>query len=267
MGSRWSPLGNNWYDSLQVKVTKRHSHGLDGTLSFTWQKELLRGSDDQGGGGGSINDVFNRANQKYISGNSQPLVLVFALNYQIPRLGKRAWMKHATGGWTISSISRYASGVPIPVPGSQTSLLGSLLFRGTRMNRVSGQSPFLKDLNCHCFDPNKDLMLNPAAWQDVPAGEWGYSAAYYNDYRFARRPDEQISLGRVFTLKEGMTLQFRVEFFNEFNRLVFANPSSGNPFVTTTRDSQGNLTNGFGYINPLNSGTQRNGQLVIRFQF
>jgi len=267
LGSRWSPLGNNWYDSLQVKATKRHSHGLDATVSFTWQKELLRGSDDQGGGGGSINDVFNRRNQKYISGNSQPLVLVFAVNYQVPSLGARRWMRHVTGGWTLSTISRYASGLPIPVPGSSTSLLGSLLFRGTRMNRVPGQPLFLKDLNCHCFDPNKDLMLNPSAWQDVPAGEWGFSAAYYSDYRYARHPDEQLSAGRVFTVKEGMTLQFRAEFFNAFNRLVYANPSVGNPFVTTTKDGQGNLTNGFGYINPLNSGTPRNGQVVIRFQF
>ena len=131
-------FGDSWYDSLQVKATKRHSHGLDATVSFTWQKELLRGSDDQGGGGGSINDVFNRPNQKYISGNSQPLVLVFAVNYQMPGLGARPWMKHVTGGWTLSTISRYASGLPIPVPGSSTSLLGSLLFRGTRMNRVPG---------------------------------------------------------------------------------------------------------------------------------
>ena len=135
------------------------------------------------------------------------------------------------------------------------------------MNRVPGQPLFLKDLNCHCFDPNKDLMLNPAAWQDVPAGEWGYSAAYHNDYRFARRPDEQLSLGRIFSVKEGITLQFRAEFFNAFNRLAFANPSSGNPFVTTTRDQQGILTNGFGWINPLSSGTPRNGQVVIRLLF
>ena len=125
---------------------------------------------------------------------------------------------------------------------------------------MPGQSLFLKDLNCHCRAANKDLTLNPAAaWQDVPAGEWGVSAAYYNDYRYAQHPDEQVSGGRVFTVKEGMTLQFRAEFFHASNRLVYANPSEGNPFVATTKDGQGNLTNGFGHINPLSSGTPRNG--------
>ncbi len=33
------PLGDTWYDSLQVKLTKRYSHGLTVQGSYTWQKE------------------------------------------------------------------------------------------------------------------------------------------------------------------------------------------------------------------------------------
>jgi Carboxypeptidase regulatory-like domain/TonB dependent receptor len=265
LASRWSPLGNNWYDSLQVKVTKRRSHGLDLSAAFTWQKELVRGSDDQGGGGGNINDVFNRANQKSISGNSQPLVFVTAFNYEIPTFAKNKFLRQIAGGWTIGGIVRYATGLPILVPGSQNAL-NALLFRGTRMNRVSGQPLFSKDLDCHCIDPNKELTLNPAAWTDAAAGQWGVSAPYYNDYRANRRPDEQINIGRIFRIRERYTLQLRGEFFNAFNRLILAAPSSGNPFATTTT-SAGRLTGGFGWINPLSSGSPRNGQVVLRFQF
>jgi len=56
------------------------------------------------------------------------------------------------------------------------------------MNRVAGEPLFTKDLNCHCIDPNKDFVLNPKAWSDVPQGQWGFSAPYYNDYRQARVP-------------------------------------------------------------------------------
>ncbi len=45
---RWAPLGRTWYDSLQMKVTKRFSHGLDFTGSFTWQKELMMGCEQVG---------------------------------------------------------------------------------------------------------------------------------------------------------------------------------------------------------------------------
>ncbi|MEP6961488.1 MAG: TonB-dependent receptor, partial [Acidobacteriota bacterium] len=272
VGSRFSPLGNTWYDSLQAKATQRFSHGLDFTLSFTWQKELTRGSDDQGGGTATANgvaatnDVFNRVNQKYISPNSQPLVSVLAVNYQTPAVTENKYVRYVTSGWTVSAILRYASGTPLALPGSQNAL-ASLLFRGTRMNRVDGQPLFLKDLNCHCFDPYKDLVLNPAAWKDAAPGEWGVSAAYYNDYRAQRRPDEQLSLGRSFRIREGMNLQFRGEFFNAFNRTVFAAPSNGNPTATVTNTPGLGLSGGFGFINGLNSGTPRNGQVVIRLGF
>jgi hypothetical protein len=31
VGATWTPLGNSWYDALQMKVTKRNSHGLEAT--------------------------------------------------------------------------------------------------------------------------------------------------------------------------------------------------------------------------------------------
>ena len=40
--------------------------------------------------------------------------------------------------------------------------LAATLFRNTLSNRVPGVPLFTKDLNCHCIDPNKDFVLNPA---------------------------------------------------------------------------------------------------------
>ena len=44
----WAPLGRTWYDSLQIKMTKRYSHGLDLSSGFTWQKELVMGNSRSG---------------------------------------------------------------------------------------------------------------------------------------------------------------------------------------------------------------------------
>jgi len=33
-------------------------------------------------------------------------------------------------------------------------------------------------LNCHCFDPNKEFVLNPAAWTQPSAGQFGAAAAF-----------------------------------------------------------------------------------------
>jgi hypothetical protein len=105
------------------------------------------------------------------------------------------------------------------------------------MNRVPGQALYLKDLNCGCVDPYKDLGLNPAARVDVAEGTYSQASPYLNDYRQARRPTKQFSLGRRFSLEKwhsGMSFQIRAEFFNAFNRLQLAAPwAAATPFHNT----------------------------------
>jgi hypothetical protein len=166
----------------------------------------------------------------------------------------------------LGGLLRYSSGTVIAMPAA-TNLLNSHVFQNTVFNRVAGQEMFTKDLNCDCFDANKDLILNPAAWVNPTAGAFGNSAAAYNNYRTQRIPDEQLSIGRVFRIREGMSFSIRAEAFNVFNRTVYAAPASASPTATTTRDAAGNLTGGFGFINQNNNGQPRNGQLVGRFTF
>jgi hypothetical protein len=136
--------------------------------------------------------------------------------------------------------------------------------------------------NSH-FDPTKQLALNPAAWTDAPAGQFGETSPYLNNFRWQRQPAESLGFGRIFRIREGFTLQVRAEFQNVFNRLFYSipangvgifglpsttpetTPSYGNHIGTTT----GLLSAGYGYVNYLEgAGAQpRSGQLVARFQF
>ena len=109
------PLGNTWYDSLQAKVTKRLSHGLDAQLHFTWSKELQLGADTDGGGG-QINDIFNRSTNKQLSSFSRPFWNVIAVNYTTPRWAGNRYVNAAVSDWTIGSVMQYGSGLPIAVP-------------------------------------------------------------------------------------------------------------------------------------------------------
>jgi hypothetical protein len=153
----------------------------------------------------------------------------------------------------------------------------------TFFNPVAGQSPFLVDPNCKCFDPTRQLALNPAAWSDAPAGTFGTSAPYYNDYRWQRQPSESLSAGRLFHLipEKNVTLQIRAEFFNVFNRTFLSSPSPTNPAAlttcsgvtgtcpTTTGVAANPLTAGYGFVNTINGAgtTPRTGQFVARFSF
>jgi hypothetical protein len=260
---RWASFGNSWYDGLHVKVTQRASHGLDVSGSFSWQKSMFIGDTR----GGAVNDVFNRRQNKYLSSADVPLMLTIGFTYVTPAATANRFIRTLARDWNFGGLFRYQSGMPIQSPTAQNNL-GVFLFRNTYANRVPGQPLFLKDLNGGDVDPNKDFVLNPAAWSDPAQGEWGTSAAFYGDYRQQRRPVEQLGVGRTFTVKEGLSFEVRAEFFNVFNRTQMANPSSGNALQTQHRNAAGVPTAGFGRINSADLGANpREGHLVLRLRF
>ena len=214
--------------------------------------------------------MFNRQNNRTLSSDWRPLTLVVAFNYLTPRVTENKLVRAATGGWTFGGILTYRSGAQIGVPASQTSNLGSYNFQSTRYNVVAGQPYFNLDPGCHCIDPNVNTqVLNPAAWQDVPQGQWGFSAPTYANYRWVRSANEQLSVGRTFPIKENrMKFEVRMELFNAFNRVTLPTPTATNPTQTPTFDNTGRQTGGFGFINAINGlGGSRTGQLVARIQF
>lgn len=280
----YPPVGDTWYNSLQAKATKRLSYGLDFTSSFTWSKNEYIGSEEDFVAGvinPAINDVNNRQQNKYLSGFDQPFLFTSGIYYTTPKVKGNSFFGNKvvswiTRDWTVGAVLRYGSGLPIESPLANNSL-ASILFtggyaasssNGTFADRVPGVPLFTHSLNCHCFDPNQTFVLNPAAWTQPPPGQFGTAAAYYGDYRYQRRPVENMSLGRVFPIKERMSLQIRAEFANIFNRTEMNNPTATNAQATQVTTATGQTTSGFGYIN---NGTTfsapRQGTLVARFTF
>ena len=281
----WAPDGDTWYDSLQAKATQRFSHGLQFTALFTWAKQLSTAAPSNvtipGTGGQAVNDVFNRSQNKYLSPFDQPVAFTIAGGYTIPKLRGNKILSWVVRDWQINTLLGYGSGLPILAPQAQNNLNTVLLRNNSGSNtsfanRVPGQQLFTQDLNCHCFDPNKVFVLNKDAWSQPAAGQWGSGAAYYTDYRFERRPNENLSLGRLFHIKERATLSVRAEFTNVFNRAQMPNPTSTNAAATqVVNTTTGVPTAGFGYIatgsigatNSQQLPTSRQGSVVARFTF
>jgi hypothetical protein len=274
----WAPLGDNWYNSLQVKVIKRLSHGLDVSYNFTWSKTLQNNIE-----AGTQNDILNRSLNKTLSGNDRPLVSNLIVDYAVP---SASWahnkiLKYVLADWTTGVLLTYASGTPIAVPASTNNLNTSyFLPTASFMNRKPGVPLFLQDLNCHCFDPTKTLVLNPAAWENPAVGTYSSSAAFYNDYRSQRRPTENFNVGRTFRIRESMSFAVRAEFVNIFNRTQLPAPSAGNPltaptcFVSGVSGPTGACTAGAAYASGFGfeqtaglNGGARSGQIVARFRF
>jgi hypothetical protein len=198
------------------------------------------------------------------------------VNYTTPKWGQNRWLSYAVRDWSLGAVLQYGSGLPIPVTLNISNNNSSTLLRGASWSqRVSGQPLFLQDLNCHCFDPSRTQVFNPLAWTDAPSGTFSPSAAYYNDFRYQRRPQELMSFGRTFRIRERTSFQIRAEFNNVFNRPLLVGTTAGtfiNPSTTRnaalTAGPDGRYVSGFGTINT--TGTisgERQGTIVARLTF
>jgi hypothetical protein len=243
-----SPTGKTWYDSMQVKATKRMSHGLQVNGTFTWSKALVL----------TREDIFNAASsEKSIQTTDQPYLFNANILYQTQKWFKNSIVATATKDWQLGAFVQYASGLPLTPPQatSPNNLGNSEMVR-------TGQPLYLKDLNCGCINPASDQVLNPAAWANPTAGTFGpgpftttvgLQSLLYTDFRQARHPTENFNIGRTFRIKERMALSIRAEFSNIFNRTQIGFPSTTNPLAAPAKNQAGSYTGGFGVVNEITS--------------
>ncbi len=266
-----SPTGRTFYDSLQVKATKRVSHGLQVNSTFTWSKAMI-----------GIRPNLFVASDKSLQATDQPFLFNATILYTTQKWFSNRLVATATKDWSLVGSEQWGSGLPLTPPAAtNTNFIG-----GSEQFRVSGQPLYLKNLNCGCINPYTDVVLNPAAWQNPANGAFGpATGTFYGDFRSARRPTENASIGRTFRFKERMTLQIRAEFSNIFNRTQIGNPSTAAPQAKPSPNAAGQYTSGFGTINlvvpgPNQQPTQtlnavvgqlytlpRTGTLIARFSF
>jgi hypothetical protein len=273
IGDYYEHNGNWWYDALQIKVTKRLSHGLSGGLGYSWSKNL-------GTVAATNQPTFTTAmpiqdpsqppkNAKSFENIDQPQMVNFYFNYEVPRFGfsQRGWRRALFSGWTLDGIFHYQSGFPIQTPNSTSTLTSVTFANGVWANRVPGQPLFLHSLNSHGNWDENTQFLNPAAWTNPSAGTYATSKPFYGDYRGPRYPNEQLGFGKVITFKEGVMFSLRADFFNVFNRWAFPNfPNTSNPFASGSGSQLfgvfgGSIRGAGGNYAP------RSGEIVARIQF
>jgi Carboxypeptidase regulatory-like domain len=275
VGVQKAMVGNYWYDSLQIKMSKRLSNGLWFLGTYTWSKDLGTVDDEWGDSVPVADSSRPPKSQKTYTAVDTPHITSVAFKYTLPTFGlaESGWKKAVFGGWTTDGILRYSSGTLIQGPNAQNGLTSVTFANANFSNRVANQPLFLHNLNKHDFNPRTTFVLNSAAWSDPAVGQYGTSKPRFSDFRNARYPNEQLGLGKVFPLKEGLTFDVRADFFNVFNRWAYPGLNgTGNALQPAQFGSNGSITNGYGYIGDSINGAAsnyppRSGQIVARIQF
>jgi outer membrane receptor protein involved in Fe transport len=197
--------GNSNYNSLQINVQKRLSHGIAFTTAYTWQ----RGINDIRGGDSSFPHEFRRLGRG-VNTNKQQLVSSYL--WELPFGPKKPFLKagplsRILGGWQFNGIFTSYSGPPFSVLASPVSLNGVRL-RGNHPDVIG--TPTIEGHT----GPDQ-LFFDVNAFRPPATGVYGNAGAQL--LYGPGRVNWDASLFRKIDLRESKHLEFRVEVFNLTN--------------------------------------------------
>jgi hypothetical protein len=218
------PIGKSRYDSVQIKLDKRFSSGLQFRAFYVWsQLHNNRADSGQRGGGGVQNPINTQAGEWSLAGDDVPHSFVFSGTYELPLARtSTGFIGKLLKGWTLNGILRYDSGRPLAI--FMNNDLAGLLFNTTkRPNRAGtdGVATFQGK-----FDPNRDLYFNRAGWTDPGPLQFGNALSRDGTVRGFRNAVEDISLFKVTTFSERYRLRIEAQAGNVTNRVIFCDPNT-----------------------------------------
>ncbi|MFB3814164.1 MAG: TonB-dependent receptor domain-containing protein [Terriglobales bacterium] len=240
-----TPVNPNWgnivllgassdsnYHSLQVRLQKRMTRGLQFQNSFTWSKNIDNVACP--GTGDSVTSPCYQANPynpRYDRGlSSLHLSRIFVSNvvYQLPSVKvDNAFLSTLASGWGISGIFTAQSGAPF------TPVIATLRSRSGVAGGDTGNAGGIDRPNVNAAFTGPVILGGPAKYFDPnafvlqPAGMLGNSGRNVligpglANLDFAIRKDTGLKL-----LGEAGNLEFRVETFNLLNHPNFAPPNN-----------------------------------------
>ena len=223
------PTGSSMYHSFQMKIQKRFSRGLSFLISYTASKTLTNaGGTPFSNGKGRPPFTEQRGLEWAIGPADRPQNLITSAVYELPFGPGKPFANTGgaagkiVGGWQIAAITRYFSGTPIGVGGGDS----LPLFGGSnRPNQVSG-TPIRSGVSPGDFDPNRDKYLNINAFSQPAPFTRGQMGPRVPNVRSFTTLSEDVTLFKFIPFTETIRLEFRAEFYNLFNRVVFGGPSA-----------------------------------------
>jgi hypothetical protein len=214
--------GHSSYHAMVLKMDRRFSQGLTFNWNYTLSK-LLTDSDSYFAAEGAAMDHYNRRLEKSIGRYDQTHVLKFSTLYELPFGRGKKWLtsgflSHALGGWRVSGIQIYSSGLPValtrnnPLP----------IFNGATRPVVDSYDNWRAPISGEKFDPAVDRFLKPSnQFPAQPAHLFGNVTRYNPKVRGFWGKTENISIAKSFRLTESSRIDLRGEAFNLLNRTIF----------------------------------------------
>jgi hypothetical protein len=223
-----STSGQSSYHGFEIEAQKRYSGGLSFISAYTWSKTL----DNR-----SILDLWFGGSSKALSSLHVAHRFSYSGIWELPfgrgqRFGSGAprLAEHILGGWQLSGILVLRTGFPITVttPGNIANTGG-----------ITQVPHRIRNPNLPGSEQREDRFFDTSAF--VSPASFTLGNAGINPIIAPGFWNLDLSLGKMFSLREHLKLQFRAEIFNALNH-----PNDGSPGTSFGSASFGRITSTFG---------------------
>ena len=228
----WMNAGNSNFHAMTVTVRRPFASGVSFDLNYTWSHSIDNSSaaeSGSGNGGAVIQDAYNPGAFRGSSDFDARHALNANVLYELPfgrnkkfLTGASKLVNQVVGGWQVSMLSRFRSGLPTTISYGglyPTNYLNSALAipapgvarpeTGVGYDQVGAPSIF------------RTTKASNSYIEQYP-GQTGTRAIL----RLAPMKNFDLSVAKSFTLPwEGHRIQLRGEAFNAFNNVNFFNPN------------------------------------------
>jgi hypothetical protein len=240
-------IGWSNYNSFQLRVEKRMSHGVHLLLSYTLAKSV------EAVGYLNPQDDFGQM-ASVLTGVDSPQRAVISGAWELPFFKSgRGFTRQVLGGWQLTGIITIQSGLPIGAPAGVFSTGVNPKIPDEQRSRARWFNTCtlaLTGARQNCASANE-----PVAFTVQPPFTLRTLSARFPNIRDLRPVNADVSLFKKFAITERVNLEFRAESFNMTNTPWFGGP---------------NLTVGgaaFGTVTPSQANDPRNVQLALRLAF
>jgi hypothetical protein len=228
--------GDSNYNSLQVSLNKRVSHGLSFLLAYTYAHARDDGSNFENTSFGvrGTNPFLNSLNWGDSAFDArQRFVASYQYEIPVPHQWNNGIMKRILGGWRVAGNTTFQTGFPINLSDSNFTSLTcwGFTFYGCPDN-PNQVAPIVKyDArqvqtldNCAGTPHTGNYYFAPASFCHAAFGTFGNTGR--DSFHGPGLNFTNLALMKDIQVKEQMKIELRLETFNTFNHVNFNLPSS-----------------------------------------
>ena len=207
------------YNGLQTQLQRRFSNNLVVTASYVWSKTIDLTDDDNNAS--ELVDAYHPARDRAVAGWDRTNVFNSTFVYTAPDFrGKSFLTRGALGGWEVTGIVRYWSGLPFSVfSNGNPGTLGPGQLAGASNGNANVYADYHPQAGRPLYTRTYSQYFDPTLFSRPADNTLGNTSR--NQFRGPGIANWNLSVYKNFLFTERTRLQLRLDTFNTFNHTQF----------------------------------------------